>query len=467
MPINAITATGLTVQGVPDIVAVFNAGYTTIYGSDINLDSNTPDGQQINLYALALADNLQLLATVNAQFSLPNAYGVQVDNLIALNGMQRQPGTLTITYVQVTVSAAITLPGQDVLLLSPSSTVATVSDNAGNQYQLQESYAFAGAGVATLAFVAVNIGQVLVSPNTILVIVTPLAGWASVNNPLFTTTLNGTTSLGFPQVTGLATTVGMTPGMAASGSGIPDGAFVLSVDSPTQITLTANATANATVPVTVQTSPTATGNNEETDVQCKIRQGKSFALGATGPAATIRAQLLNTPGVLDAFVPENDTNAVVNGVPANGVWTIVNAPGVAASTIAEVIWTKKTLGAAQKTSAGQSFTITQPAGNPFTAYWDNAVGQALYISFQIKPVNGVDTFNTALLASSLASALVYRLNQSAFIGDVIRAMQVIAPNGYLQNVFVGITPSPALQTVTPSSYVQYFTVAAANIVITT
>lgn len=399
MPINAITATGLTVQGTPDIVAVFTAGYTTIYGSDINLDSNTPDGQQINIYATALSDNLQLLMSVNGQFSIPNAYGVQVDNLIALNGMQRQPGTYTVAQVNVVVSAALTLPGQDVLVGNPAATVFTVSDNAGNQYQLKTSHTFGGAGNATLSFVALNIGQVLTSANTITVIVTPLTGVTSANNP--------------------------------------------------------------------STSSDVIGTNEESDVQCKIRQGASFQLGSTGPADTIRAQLLNTPGVIDAFVPENDTGSIVNTVAANGIKVIVNAPTVPAATIAQVIYTKKTIGCALTASGSPiSHAITRPAGNIFTAYWYSAVGLPLFISFTINPINGVDTFNDTAIAAALAAALVYRLNQSAYVGQIITAMQAIAPNAYLTSVLVGLSASPALQTVAPTALVNYFTVSAANIAIT-
>lgn len=468
---NAITSTGLTVESQAEIIAALTAGYTTIYGSDINLDSNTPDGQMMNIYATALEDNLELLTTVYNQFSLQNAFGVQVDNLIALNGLQRQAGTSTVTYVQVTVTQAVTLPGQDVLIANPSANVATVSDNAGNQYQLELSHAFAGAGTATLAFVSVNIGQVLVLANTINIIATPLTGWSTANNPSFTTTTPGTVTSGSPIITGIASTSGMTSGMTLTDadSFFPAGTRVLSVDSSSQITATSNATGGApsTENITVATPLTDQGVNEETDVQCKIRQGKSFSLAATGPADTIRAQLLNTPGVSDAFVPENDTASDVDGVPAHGIWVIVNAPGVADSTIAQVIYSKKTIGCAQKLTSGQSYSITRPAGNIFTAYWDNAVGEVLYIAFKILPINGVDTFNTSQLAQSLATALIYKLNQSAYIGDTIRAMQVIAPNGYLQNVFVGVSPSPALQTVTPATFINYFTVDAVNITITT
>lgn len=466
MGTNALTAAGLQTEQLADIIADLVAGFTTIYGADINLDSNTPDGQMLNIYATALEDNLDLLTAVYNQFSLQNAFGVQVDNLVALNGLQRLQGTNTVVYIQVTVTQAITLPGQDVLVANPQAAVATVSDSAGNQYQLAASYSFAGAGVATLEFISVNIGQVLVIANTIDIIASPIVGWSAAINIIFTTTQAGTTSSGFPQITGLSNTSGMTAGMDVSGVGVPSGATVLSVDSSSQITMDVNATASATVSITVNTPDEVQGTNEETDVQLKVRQGKSFALAATGPADTIRAQLLNTPGIVDAFVPDNDTASAVDGVPAHGIWVIVNVSTATPAEIAQVIYSKKTIGAAQKTSAGHSYTITRPAGNTFTAYWDLALTENLYISFTVLPLNGVDTFDTTALANSLAAALIYRLNENAFVGQVVTAMNVIAPNAYLTNIFVGTSPSPSAQQVSPSDFQHYFFLLAANITIT-
>lgn len=399
MATNSLSAQGLTIQTQPDIVATLTTGYTSIYGNDINLGPNTPDGQMMNIYATALEDNLELLQSVYNMFSLVNAYGVQLDNLGQLLDVQRKNGTYTKAQVLVTATQAVTLPGQDVLIGNPGATVFTVADEAGNQYQLVESYVFSGAGTATLTFAAVNIGQILTSANTITAILTPLLGVMSVNNPSTTDDILGT--------------------------------------------------------------------NEETDPAYRVRLTQSLQIAAVGPASAMRAALLRIPGVLDAFVPENDTGGEVNGVPANGVWTIVNHGSATPAQIARVIYAKKGLGCAQKTSAGQSYTITGPAGDPFTAYWDNAVAQALYVDFTVNPINGVDTFNPTALAEALAETLKFKLNQSAFVGTIIAAMQTIAPNAYLTNVFVGISALPNEQVVTPSTFQNYFNLSPVNIIIST
>ena len=65
-----------------------------------------------------------------------------------------------------------------------------------------------------------------------------------------TDTQDGTTSSGTAIITALTDTSQMRVGMAVEGSGVPASSFIVSVDSATQITINANATANATVPLT-------------------------------------------------------------------------------------------------------------------------------------------------------------------------------------------------------------------------
>lgn len=62
----------------------------------------------------------------------------------------------------------------------------------------------------------------------------------------------GTTTNGSAVITGLSDTYGMAVGDEVSGTGIPAGAKILTIDSPTQITMTANATADGSVTVTIK-----------------------------------------------------------------------------------------------------------------------------------------------------------------------------------------------------------------------
>lgn len=59
-------------------------------------------------------------------------------------------------------------------------------------------------------------------------------------------TIAGNTSSGNPQITNLTSTASLQAGMHVVGTGVPTGAKILTIDSPTQITLDANASATGT-----------------------------------------------------------------------------------------------------------------------------------------------------------------------------------------------------------------------------
>lgn len=174
-----IDQTGLTIESKLQIVADLVADMQAIYGADINVDSNSPDGQLINIFAQAIEDMLELLLDTFNSFAIDTAYGTRLDQLVALNGLARKQGTYTQAQVVITANAAVTIPGLDQTVQTPF----TVADNAGNQFQLVASHVFSGAGNATLTFQAVDIGDVETTANTITNIVTSTLGTTTANNP--------------------------------------------------------------------------------------------------------------------------------------------------------------------------------------------------------------------------------------------------------------------------------------------
>lgn len=188
---NNLSSTGLTVNSTTDIVNNLTLAFQAIYGSQINVNPNSPDGQLINILAQAIEDNLQLLVQVYNSFAVDSAFGVILDQRVALSGITRNQGTYTLAYVNVTATQALTLPGQDVLVLNPGASVFTVADTAGNQYQLATSYVFVGAGTQTLAFNSVTLGQIQTVPNTITTIITVTPGISGVNNPSTSSDIEG------------------------------------------------------------------------------------------------------------------------------------------------------------------------------------------------------------------------------------------------------------------------------------
>lgn len=390
--VSTIDQTGLTIESKTNLVAFLIAAYQYLYGADINVDSNSPDGQLIQIFAQADEDFLELLLLTYNLFAVPTAFGVRLDQLLALNGIQRKQGTFTQAQVLVTATLAVTAPGQDQTAITPF----TVADNAGNQYQLVTSHVFSVAGSATLTFQSVAIGQVETTANTITNIITSTLGISTVNNP--------------------------------------------------------------------STASDSIGVNEETDSQLKVRQAQSFNLAATGPSDSMEAALKNIPSVVDAIVIENNTNGTVNTVPAYTVWPIVN--GGTALEIGQAIYAKKSPGTPMKGSNSQ--IISRPNGTTFTAKWDVAIAQPLYIGFSII-WRGAQALGDADIITALVSALNYKLGQNPNIGDIVAAMATIAPtaivtiNSSLQGVSDDGSSWESLVSPTTAQY--YYTVSEANITI--
>lgn len=182
---NQITAVGLQTQTQAELVTQFTNAFEAIYGADINLESDTPDGQMMMIFIQVVLDVLALLTQIYNSFDPDNAIGVVLDQRVAINGIQRQAGTFTTTNVTIVTSQALNLYGLD----QSTQPVYTVADNAGNQWRLISTYSAPGAGTYVLSFQAAVPGAILTVPNTITVPISIVLGVTSINNPTTYTTL--------------------------------------------------------------------------------------------------------------------------------------------------------------------------------------------------------------------------------------------------------------------------------------
>lgn len=180
---NQINSSGLTTKTLEEVVSDITSSLQTIYGSDINTSSDTPDGQLINIFAQAIVDNLDLLTQVYNAFDPDNAIGVTLDQRVAINGIQRLGGTYSRTNITIVVDRACSLPGLDLAIDDPDGTGYTVADNAGNQWILEATQSPATAGTYVYSFRSKLSGAVETTTNTINIPVTIVLGVVSVNNP--------------------------------------------------------------------------------------------------------------------------------------------------------------------------------------------------------------------------------------------------------------------------------------------
>ncbi len=175
---NLLDANGLQTATQAELLAQLTAAYKLIYGNDIVITSDTPDGQTINIYIQADLDVEDLLAAIFSSFDPDQAIGATLDMRVGINGIQRQGGTFSTSNVEVVASRTVTLYGLD----NPAQQPFTIANNAGVQWVLQQSQVALAAGTYELAFQAVTPGAVIPLTNTLTVQVTPVVG-VTVNNP--------------------------------------------------------------------------------------------------------------------------------------------------------------------------------------------------------------------------------------------------------------------------------------------
>lgn len=167
-----ITAVGPVAPTYPEILAELQSSMRSIFGSDIDIDNDSQDGQLLGIFAQAIYDTNQAGIAVYNSFSPATAFGVGLSNVVKINGIARQiPTTSTV----------------DVTLIGQAGTVITdgiVADTDDNQYLLPTVVVIPLSGEIVVTATAVELGAIDSPAQTVTTIVNPQVGWQSVNNDL-------------------------------------------------------------------------------------------------------------------------------------------------------------------------------------------------------------------------------------------------------------------------------------------
>jgi uncharacterized phage protein gp47/JayE len=176
-----LKTTGFIPKPLSVIKSEVETGMQGIFGANLNLDAESPDGQQVGLLIGPIAELWETIAEIATMIDPLGAGGVIQSKQVRLNGITRRAESYTtISGVRVIGANGVTLP-------AGSKAETAIS---GDVFILQSSVLFDGSTTQFVSsWVAEQPGPISVPIGELSVITTPVAGWSSVDN---------TSSIGVP-----------------------------------------------------------------------------------------------------------------------------------------------------------------------------------------------------------------------------------------------------------------------------
>ncbi|SPL81316.1 putative bacteriophage protein [Yersinia phage fEV-1] len=134
------TSNGVTIQTFEEIFEELATGYRAIYGQDINLSQESPDGQRVGIEARAILDVQQFCMALSNSFDPDFAFGQGLGKIAKLSGIFLRPGTRSQWDLTIATDRPVTLPVD-----------YTLEDELGQKWLLPEAVALpTGGGIVTL-----------------------------------------------------------------------------------------------------------------------------------------------------------------------------------------------------------------------------------------------------------------------------------------------------------------------------
>lgn len=166
-------ATGFIVPDTSTLKADVQKEYLAAFGSDMNLDDETPQGRLIDIEVTARDAIVRTAAELANQINPNFAQGVFLQTLCALHGIR--PVGASHSH-----ASGVILSGTPGTFIRSGSRIAT---STGDRFELTTSVTIGAGGTATVEAYAVENGPVEAKAGTLTEIIDGVFGWASVTNP--------------------------------------------------------------------------------------------------------------------------------------------------------------------------------------------------------------------------------------------------------------------------------------------
>lgn len=179
-----LTYTGLQTKDNTVLVEELKRDLQDLYsvnGEELNFESNTPDGQLVEIIAFLGTTLREMITEVYNSCDPDKCVGAIQDNRYQINYLNRKAGSYTIQEINITTNKTVTLQGLDASYNDTEAAAYTVSDNNGNIWYLMDTTTIT-SGTTRLSFRAKELGQIIPTIGTITNPVTIVDGVLRVIN---------------------------------------------------------------------------------------------------------------------------------------------------------------------------------------------------------------------------------------------------------------------------------------------
>ena len=452
-----ITDSGFVIKRLADILADDRALAVQLFqdlvqpGDFIDTSDSSALGRLISLAAPSEADLWEAAQEVYAAFDPNSATGIALDNLVAYAGLTRKEQTFTTASILVAGDTNTLIPvGQTVsssttseqftttgaISLSPSNasgiTVSVVTLQNSTAYTITYSntttsntITFTSDGTATVAEILAGLQGAISSAH-------PTLSSSVVGTDLIINRNDIFQRVSFTTSANLGITKVRTTGEVVAVNSGPLSQPANTIDTILTPMLGWDSVINPTT--------ASSGTNRETDEELRTRFRNGKFDRATNTYDAIYSALINTDGVSEVTIYENDTGVVdSNGVPAHSFLPIV--VGGLSQDIGNAIWQNKPIGILSY--GNTNINVTDVQGGVHVVSFSRPTPVVIYISIDITtdvnfPANGND---------AIRSALIQYFADNLGTGDDVIYSRLYTPINSVPghevvSLKVGISPSP-------------------------
>ena len=394
---------------------------TTTAGSQLITNASSTAGLASgeNIAGLGISAGVSLTVVSSTELSLSlSATGSDTNTPLFVT-----PSAAAITTVTGTVSTSAPL------------SITNISSVAG----LVAGQAIAGLGVQSgtrITFVDAVHNGITVSKS-----LEPAAPSTTINVVANSYTIAASVTKNSPTVTGIASTTNLVAGMTVTGAGIPDGTYILSVDSGSQITLTADATATAANADLFVTPWTKVGTMILSNAASgTINNGVNFTGDLT--AGNLSIANVSSAAYLSDIGVSAGAPLAGYGIPAGTYVTAISSDSITMSQAAAVTVTTDTLVVQPASLIVTPFTGTISSGSKAVTAISSSAGLTNN-SMMIEGVgisSGVSITAVSSTGLSLsASATLSATSQPLFVSPRIPVSGITGTVTYGSNVLSGLS----------------------------